>query len=217
VTLVLRISLAVCAILAILLGAAGRWDVWFFWAWTGVIWTTATFTYTWLGHRDPEFLRERLAPPSDRDRATRRLVALPFLALLVIAGLDVRLGWSPVPLGATIAGLGLVALGFALVAWVLLTNRFASSAVRIQEERGHRVITNGPYRIVRHPMYLAVVLVCIGSGPALGSWLATLPLLPVAAIFVRRTRIEDRMLLRELAGYDTYASNVRWRVIPLVF
>jgi protein-S-isoprenylcysteine O-methyltransferase Ste14 len=79
------------------------------------------------------------------------------------------------------------------------------------------VITTGPYALVRHPMYLAVALVCLGSGPALGSWWAGLALVPVLAIFVRRTVIEDRMLHRELAGYAEYAARVRWRVVPGVF
>lgn len=158
-----------------------------------------------------------MKPPSDRDRATRRLVILPFLSLLVISGLDVRFGWSAVPMAAQVMGLVLELLGFALVGWVLLTNPFASSAVRIQRERGQKVITSGPYALVRHPMYLAVVLVCLGSGPALGSWYAGLALLPVIGIFIRRTLLEDRMLHRDLEGYDSYSARVRWRVLPPLF
>jgi protein-S-isoprenylcysteine O-methyltransferase Ste14 len=158
-----------------------------------------------------------MRPPSDRDRATRRLVALPYLAHLVIAGLDARYEWSAVPEGVTIAGLALVAAGFLLVGWTLLTNPFASSAVRVQEERAHRVISTGPYALVRHPMYLAVLLVCLGAGPALASWYAGLLLLPMVAVFIRRTLLEDAMLHGELPGYADYASRVRSRVVPGVF
>jgi protein-S-isoprenylcysteine O-methyltransferase Ste14 len=174
-------------------------------------------TYTVLGRRSPELLAERIKPPSDRDRATRRLVALPIVAHLVLAGLDVRFGWSVVPTGLTLAGLACVAAGFALVGWTLLTNPFASSAVRVQQERDQRVISHGPYTFVRHPMYLAVLCVCLGAGPALASWHASLALLPVVAIFVRRTLFEDAILHRELAGYPQYAARVRWRVVPGVF
>jgi protein-S-isoprenylcysteine O-methyltransferase Ste14 len=79
------------------------------------------------------------------------------------------------------------------------------------------VITHGPYAFVRHPMYLAVVLICLGGGTALGSLLATAALLPVIAVFARRTLLEDRMLRDELPGYRDYSARVRWRVIPLVF
>jgi protein-S-isoprenylcysteine O-methyltransferase Ste14 len=213
----LRLALPCAAMLAVLALAAGDLAIWRFWAWVVVMWTSAAITFARLARDSPELLAERLRPPSDRDRATRRLVALPFTAMLVLAGLDARYGWSEMPLALVLAGLALEALGFLVVGWVLLTNPFASSAVRIQEERGHQVITTGPYALVRHPMYLAVALVCLGSGPALGSWWAGLALVPVLAIFVRRTVIEDRMLHRELAGYADYAAQVRWRVVPGVF
>lgn len=142
---------------------------------------------------------------------------LPLLASLIVSGLDVRFGWSSVPLAAQIAGLVVVALGFALMGWVLLTNPFASSAVRIQQDRGQRVISTGPYALVRHPMYLAALLVFLGSGPAVGSWWGGLAFLSLIPVFVRRTLLEDRMLNDELEGYREYAAHVRWRVVPRVF
>jgi protein-S-isoprenylcysteine O-methyltransferase Ste14 len=213
----LRLTILAAGMLALLLAAAGRIDVWRFWGWVGVMWLAGVLTYARLAKVSPALVAERMKPPTDRDRATRRLVALPFLALLVTSGLDARWEWSRVPLAVQLAGLALVALGFALVSWVLFTNPFASSAVRIQDDRGQRVISGGPYAFVRHPMYSAVLLVCMGSGPALGSWPGGLALVPVVAIFVRRTRIEDGMLARDLDGYPAYAARVRWRLIPFVF
>lgn len=213
----LRFALPASIFLVVLLVAGGRLDVWPFWAYVGVMYVMGATIYTRLERRSPALLAERMRPPSDRDRATRRLVALPFLGHLVIAGLDARFAWSSLPVGATLAGLGLVAAGFALVGWTLLTNPYASTAVRMQHDRGHEVISSGPYVLVRHPMYLAVVLVCLGAGPALASWYAGLLLLPIIPVFVRRTLIEDAMLHRELAGYGEYAARVRWRVVPGVF
>lgn len=213
----LRFTIPAVALLTILFLAAGRLDVWPFWAYVGVIYGIAATTYTLLARWSPGLVAERLKPPSDRDRATRRLVALPFLAHLVLAGMDARYGWSAVPDGLTVAGLALVAAGFLLVGSTLLTNPFASSAVRVQDEREQRVISHGPYAFVRHPMYLAVLLVCLGAGPALASWYAGLALLPVIPVFVRRTLVEDAMLQHELPGYQQYASRVRWRVVPGVF
>lgn len=213
----LRLLIPTVVMLVVLGLSAGRFDVWWFWAWVGTLWALGGLTYVVLGRVNPGLVDERMKPPSDRDRATRRLVMLPFLSLLVVSGLDVRLGWSEVPLAAQLVGLSLTAAALLLVAWVLFTNPFASSAVRVQQERGHSVITTGPYRLVRHPMYLAVVLICLGSGPALGSWFSGLALVPVLAIFVRRTLLEDRMLRAELEGYAAYSQQVRWRIIPLVF
>ena len=201
----------------VLFGCAGRLDVWTFWAWLAVMWGTFAAIYTRLEKTNPELVRERMKPPSDRDRATRRLVALPFLAMLVLAGLDVRFGWTPVPTMVSAIGLVFWFLGLAISGWVLFANPYASSAVRIQDERGQRVIDTGPYAFVRHPMYTAVVVVCLACGPALGSWLAGLCALPVIVIFLRRTSIEDRMLHGELAGYVDYAARVRWRVVPFVY
>jgi len=212
-----RFAIPAVVFWVVLFTAAGRFDYWPFWAYPGVMYVIGATTYTLLGRWSPGLVAERLKPPSDRDRATRRFVLVPFLSHLVLAGLDARFGWSAVPVGLILAGLALVAAGFGLVGWTLITNPFASSAVRVQHEREHRVISNGPYAVVRHPMYLAVVLVCVGAGPALASWYAGLALMPVIAIFVRRTLFEDAMLRRELPGYAEYASRVRWRVVPGVF
>jgi protein-S-isoprenylcysteine O-methyltransferase Ste14 len=198
--------------------AAGRVDVPAFWLYAAFLWGNAAATYGVLGRRSPGLVAERMRPPSDRDRATRLVSMLAMLGHFVVAGLDVgRFGWSAVPLAAQVAGFALVALGFGLVDWTLLSNPFASSAVRIQREREHAVISSGPYALVRHPMYLGVFLVCLGSGPALGSLWASLVLLPVVAAFVRRTAVEDRMLHEELPGYRDYAGRVRWRVAWGIF
>src|SRR5690606_22964320 len=182
------------AFLAIGSLAAGRVDVVAFWLYAAVVYLAGALSYTWLGWRDPALVAERMRPPTDRDRATRRLVALPVLAHLVVAGLDVRFGWSTVSFAMMIAGLTCVASALGLVTWTLAVNSFASSAVRIQAERGQHVIASGPYAFVRHPMYLAVLLFCLGAGPALTSWYAGAALLPVIAVFVRRTIVEEAML-----------------------
>ncbi len=215
----IRALLPCAAMAAVLFVSAGRVDVWTFWAWLAVMWGTFAVVYTKLERDNPEFLRERLSPPKgkDRDASTRRLVVLPFLAMLVIAGLDVRFGWTPVPTVASVVGLVFWGLGFALSGWVVLANPYASSAVRIQEDRGQRVVDSGPYAFVRHPMYSSVIVTCLACGPALGSWLAGLCALPVIVIFLRRTAIEDRMLHGELAGYGEYAARVRARVVPFVY
>jgi protein-S-isoprenylcysteine O-methyltransferase Ste14 len=192
-----------------------RWPL--AWAYVAVLWLGAGTVFSLLARYSPELLAERMKPPSDRDKKSRRIAVPLLLVHWSVAGLDARFGWSHVPLALSVAGLLFVAAGLALTGWTLLSNPYASSAVRIQTERSHQVISSGPYALVRHPMYLGVVLVALGSGPALGSWWCATLLVPLLAVFVARTLKEDRMLHDELEGYRDYAARVRWRVVPGLF
>ena len=146
-------------------------------------------------------------------------VAPFFLAHFIVAGLDVgRFGWSgPVPLVVHGTGLLFYVSGIALAMRALVVNRFFSPVVRIQEERGHRLITEGPYRFVRHPGYAGMLLSFLGSGLVLGSWWSLLPLIPVVVLILRRTILEDHYLREHLEGYVGYAERVRYRLLPGVW
>jgi len=122
-----------------------------------------------------------------------------------------------VPLSLRLIALAVFILGFALMLWAMDANPFFSSAVRIQPDRGQRVIAVGPYRWVRHPGYAGAIPAMTASGPVLGSWLATA--LGAAGVLwlVWRTGMEDQMLRTELVGYDDYARKVRWRLLPGVW
>lgn len=212
----LQMSPVALVVAVLLLGCAGHFDACLL-AYPITVWLAMGTVNTLLQRLRPELLAERMKPPSDRDRASR-LVAVPLILLHYgLAGFDARYAWSALPLAAQAAGLALVLLALALVGWTLLSNPYASSAVRIQEERGQEVISTGPYAFVRHPMYLSVLLFALGSPIALGSWWSALPLLPVLAVFVRRTVKEDTMLQEELPGYAAYALKVRHRVVPWGF
>lgn len=146
-----------------------------------------------------------------------RQAATPFiLGHLVVAGLDVgRFGWSgPVPFGVHAVGLAGYAAGFVLSAWAVRVNPFFSPVVRVQAERGHRLVSDGPYRFLRHPGYAGLLLSSACGAAALGSWWSLVPLVPVAVLFLRRTWVEDRYLRDELTGYAGYAGRVRYRLVP---
>ena len=133
-------------------------------------------------------------------------------------GLDVgRFHWSLVPWSVQVAGVFGYAAALCVNLWAMRVNRFYSSVVRVQSDRGHCVIDVGPYRFVRHPGYLATLTAMLCGGIALGSWLAMIPVLGFAAIFIRRTMLEDQMLRDELPNYLEYTRRVRWRLIPGVF
>lgn len=209
---VLPIAVFVTTVLCV---TAGGWQYPFFFAYSAVLWLSSSAIYTFA---PKDLVRERMKPPSDRDRATQRIAFPVMLVHYVVAGLDVgRFQWTQVSVWLQAAGLASVTLGMGLVGWTLLTNPFASSAVRIQDERKQTVVSTGPYALVRHPMYLGVAFFTLGSGLALGSWISWAMALPLLGVFVRRTLKEDRMLHDELDGYAEYAKKVRWRVIPFVF
>lgn len=195
--------------------AAGRFDLPGVWAVLGVL---AVFCLALAATADPDLMRERTRPgPGERDRLTRPLGTVLLLAHWILAGLDARFGWTPIPLEVQSAGAVGYAVAMALVLWTVRVNRFYSSAVRVQTDRGQKVVDTGPYRFVRHPGYAATLFGVFAGGLALGSWLALLPLVGCAALFVRRVIIEEELLRTELPGYAEYAQRVRSRLIAGVF
>ena len=166
---------------------------------------------------DPDLRKERLQPgPGGRSRQVR-LLALPMiLGHLVVAGLDVgRFGWSgPIPVAVQAAALAGYAAGMGLSLWAMAANRFFSPVVRIQAERGHRLVSSGPYAFLRHPGYTGLIVASLCGGVALGSWWSLVPLAPFVGMFLRRTAMEDRFLHEGLEGYAGYAGRVRYRLVP---
>lgn len=153
----------------------------------------------------------------DKMLAPLMAISLSF-PLLIVAGLDHRYGWTPsFSTWVTIAGLLLIALGYAFSAWGLIENRFFSSTVRIQTERGHTVCDSGPYKIVRHPGYAGNLLALAGIIMALESLWTLIPVIAALVIGVIRTSLEDKTLHEELSGYRDYASRVRYRLFPGIY
>jgi protein-S-isoprenylcysteine O-methyltransferase Ste14 len=165
----------------------------------------------------PDLVRERMRPGGQKPPLGLRLSVVVLLAALIIAGLDRgRFHWSddvpPWLQGLSFAGL---AASYAFVFWAMAVNRFFSSIVRIQADRGQHVVAGGPYAYIRHPGYLGGIVLALCSGPALGSWLATaIFVLSGVPFLIHRAVIEDRVLRAELAGYADYAGRVRWRLMP---
>jgi protein-S-isoprenylcysteine O-methyltransferase Ste14 len=214
-TVVARAVAFAAVVGGIVFAAAGRLDLPFVW---GLLATLVGFYVVITFTSDPELLRERVAPGgANRDRLTRPLAAVFLGSHWVLAGLDARFGWSPVPWELQAAGLAGYAAALCVNVWALRANRFYSSAVRVQADRGQQVADAGPYRFVRHPGYVATICATVAGGLALGSWVALPPALGFVALFVRRTAFEDRMLVAELPGYADYARRVRWRLVPGVF
>jgi protein-S-isoprenylcysteine O-methyltransferase Ste14 len=204
----------VAAVMVALFASAGTLAILGFWIYVAIYIAVFIPSLTML---DPGLLRERMRPGGKRPPVALYLFTLVLFGHLIIAGLDRgRFHWSDsVPAWLQAAGLVALAAAYALVLWAMRVNRFFSSVVRIQSDRGQHVITAGPYALVRHPGYLAGFVVIVVSGIALGSWLsaAWLIVLSVPGL-AYRAATEDRVLQAELPGYRDYAARVRWRVLP---
>jgi len=204
---------------AILFGTAGTFD----WpeAWVYIViqfgWSAALTV--WLWKHDLELLKDRLKFVKKSAEGWDKVLAvvgIPFYSLyLVIPGFDaVRYRWSHVPDWVKIICFALVVASFFWISRVMKENTFLSRFVEIQEERGHRVITTGPYRFVRHPMYFGALILIPSLPVALGSLLALIPAVVCIVLMLVRTRLEDKTLHRELEGYVKYAQKTRWRLVP---
>lgn len=166
---------------------------------------------------DGDLASERARPgPGGVDHFTWHFSTALFALHWIIAPLDVgRFHWSDtIPAELRIMGLIVYAVFGGLTIWAVVVNRFFSPVVRLQQDRGHHLVTLGPYRFVRHPGYLGMVLSVPASGLALGSWLALIPAVAYALIILRRAAIEDDFLRQNLSGYDSYAEAVRYRMLP---
>jgi len=198
--------------------SAGRVDWWPAWAAIAVwlAWFTAMDIV--ILRFNPGLMAERLSPPKGAkawDRAILSILRLTQLARVILAGLDQRHGWTGgFPLAAQVAAVAVCLLSIALFTWALASNPFFSQIVRIQSEHGHAVAAGGPYRYVRHPGYVGMILFELAFSTLLASWWALAAGGLCAALLLLRTALEDRTLQAELAGYADYARKVRYRLIP---
>jgi protein-S-isoprenylcysteine O-methyltransferase Ste14 len=207
---------------AILFLAAGRLDWLAGWAYLGMNALTQAVSALVLIPRRPDMLAERSRVREGTKGWDRFLapaiVIVGALAVLITAGLDVRFGWTA-PIGIGLWGL---ALAFAFlcqmfVLWAMASNPFFATTVRIQDDRGHTVVSGGPYRLVRHPGYLGSIFYNLAIPLALGSLWTFLPAILTIVLLVARTGLEDRTLKAELPGYRDYAAVVGYRLLPGVW
>ena len=210
----LKAGLFVVGAAAALFAAAGTVAIPGFWAYLAIFAVVMIVSFAAL---DPDLLRERMRPGGKKPPLALRVFSLVLFMHWIVAGLDRgRFHWSDnVPDWLQGVCLFTFAAGYALALWAMRVNRFFSSAIRIQTDRGQHVVTTGPYAFVRHPGYTAGILIIAASGPALGSWLAAALVVIFSLPFLLyRAITEDRILQVELAGYSDYAARVRWRLIP---
>jgi protein-S-isoprenylcysteine O-methyltransferase Ste14 len=211
--------------LAILMGLllfipAGTARYWQGWSYLAVFFGAAILLTLYLAKNDPALLQRRLrGGPTAEKEASQKIImsfaSLGFIAMLVLPALDFRFKWSSVPLYLVIAGDLLMALGYYIVFRVYRESSFTSATIEVAADQ--RVISTGPYAVVRHPMYAGSFLYLAATPLALGSYWGLLPLLVIMPSVIWRLFDEERFLSKNLPQYAAYCAKLRWRLIPGVF
>lgn len=200
--------------------AAGTIRYWQGWAYLAVFFGASFLITLYLAKNDPALLKRRLSagPWAEKEQTQKIIMAftsIGFVALIVTPGLDFRFGWSAVPLPIVAAGDVLVAIGYAIIFLVYKENTFTSATIEVAKDQ--RVISTGPYALVRHPMYAGGLLYLLGTPLALGSWWGLVPFAATLPFLIWRLFDEEAFLARNLPGYTEYRNKVRFRLAPGVW
>jgi protein-S-isoprenylcysteine O-methyltransferase Ste14 len=206
---------------ALFFAAAGRLELPRAWLFLGVTFVGMVGNVVVLALVNPEMLNYRGLSRRRKDTKAWDRKLLPVFGVFgmyllpLIMGLDVgRYRWSNLGLWATVLGVVLFSFGWILLTWAMLVNPHFEATVRIQTDRHHRVVTTGPYAVVRHPGYVGAGLWALGSPLIVGSAYGLIPAGITVALLVLRTHLEDKTLQAELPGYAEYAKQVRYRLVP---
>jgi len=204
--------------------AAGRLNWMWAWVYVGIVVSFTLVSRIAVIRTNPDLLAER-AQSLDREdvKGWDRLILFFLLligplAMMIVPGLDARFGWSPqIPLWLKLVALVIMVLGYIVSTWAMAVNRYYSAVVRIQKDRDQTVVSDGPYRFVRHPSYATGIVASLMIPILLGSLWALIPCGLVVLLTIIRTALEDKTLLEELDGYKEYAARVRYRLLPGVW
>lgn len=218
---VIRLLVLTVLMLGVLFLSAGRLDWWEGWAYTAMSLVVLVSSRSLLILKYPDTAKERAEAGQREDVKAWDKILMPVTAIYgplaswIVAGLDKRFSWTPdLPDYIQIIALCVIFLGSMVGTWAMVVNRFFSSHVRIQIDRGHTVVSAGPYRVVRHPGYAGGILAWIAGPVFFSSYWAAIPSVVVITLNVIRTALEDRTLKEELPGYSEYAEKVRYRLVP---
>jgi protein-S-isoprenylcysteine O-methyltransferase Ste14 len=205
---------------ALLFLPAGTFDYWEAWVFIAVFVACNLPLTIWVAINDPQLLERRMraGPTAEKEKSQKIIVTIVLLSVIVgvlIPALDRRFGWSDIPTAVVILGNALIAISYVGFYFVFRENTYGAATIRVEENQ--KVISTGPYAIVRHPMYAAALVLMLGIPLALGSWWGLLAFAPGVPALVWRILDEERLLKRDLPGYAEYMQRTRSRLIPGLF
>jgi protein-S-isoprenylcysteine O-methyltransferase Ste14 len=197
--------------------AAWTLDYWQAWVFLAVFFVSVTVIFIYLAKNDPNLLARRLNTVEQEkgQKIIQFMIQLSFLTVLIFPAIDHRFRLSAAPWYAVIAGDVLVVLSLLIIFLVFKENTF--TATTIQVEAGQKVVSTGPYALVRHPMYAGALFLFLGIPLALGSWWGLLIIFPFASVLVWRILNEEKFLVKNLSGYAKYRNEVKYRLIPFIW
>jgi len=217
IKVLIRLVLAIIILGLVFFLPAGSIKFWEAWAYMGVLFIPMIFVLIYLLKKDPELLERRMKMKEKEEpqKACIKLSFLVFFIAFIIPGFDYRFEWSKVLFIVVIIADLFVFIGYLLFFLVLKENTYASRIIEV--EKGQKVISTGPYVIVRHPMYVAVLMMYVLSPLALGSYWAALAVLPLPVLIIFRIKNEEKILIDKLPGYREYTQKVKYRLIPYIW
>ncbi|MBV8361177.1 MAG: isoprenylcysteine carboxylmethyltransferase family protein [Deltaproteobacteria bacterium] len=213
----IQLQVAMALLLFLPAGSLSFWRGWVYW----IIFSLSVIAITlYFLKYDPHLIEGRLAAGPRAEQETSQkiiqaIAAVLFFAVLIVPGLDYRFHWSQMPAAIVVLGDILVVVSLAMIFFVFRENSYAAATIKIETEQ--RVISTGPYRLVRHPMYSAALILFFATPLALGSAWGLIVSIPLVAALIARLTDEERYLAGHLPGYDTYRQQVRYRLVPLVW
>jgi protein-S-isoprenylcysteine O-methyltransferase Ste14 len=220
----LKLLGSLAALLAVMgflvFAAAGTLDFWQAWLFLACYCTASLVVSIWLERNDPALLGRRMrgGPLAEGEKSQKIIMTITsagFIALLVVPGFDHRFGWSEMPTVVSVSGDALLLAGWLGILAVFRANSFAAATIQVTS--GQRVVSTGPYAIVRHPMYATALLMLLGIPISLASWWGVLAWVALLPALAWRLIDEEHILMRDLEGYSAYRQEVRWRLIPHVW
>jgi protein-S-isoprenylcysteine O-methyltransferase Ste14 len=217
IKVLMRLILAIVFLWFIFFLPAGSIKFWEAWVYMGILFIPMILVLIYLLKKDPELLERRMKM-KEKEAPQKVLIKLSYLVFFIafiIPGFDYRFGWSKVPFIVIIIADLFIFIGYLLFFLVLKENTYASRIIEV--EKGQKVISTGPYAVIRHPLYIALLIMYVLSPLALGSYWAVLAMLPLPVLIIFRIRSEETVLLDKLPGYREYAQKVKYRLMPYLW
>jgi protein-S-isoprenylcysteine O-methyltransferase Ste14 len=217
IKLLLFLFLSLICIILMLFLPAGTLKYWHAWLFIATLFIPVLFVMSYFLKHDPELLerRMRFKEKVKEQKIIIKLANLLFFIGFLIPGFDHRYGWSYIPYYVVVISDITILLGYLLIYFVFKENSYTSRIIEVEKKQ--KLISSGPYSIIRHPMYIGIILIYIAMPLALGSYWALIPIIPIIALIIFRTLNEEKVLCKDLKGYEEYARKVKYRLIPRIW